>query len=36
MKSRTTILFIAFTAAVTALFAADVAVGSVSIPLGEV
>lgn len=36
MKSHTTILFIAFTAAVTALFAADVAVGSVSIPLGEV
>lgn len=36
MKSRTTILFTAFTAAVTALFAADVAVGSVSIPLGEV
>lgn len=36
MKSRTTILFIAFTAAVTALFAADVAVGSVSISLGEV
>lgn len=36
MKSRTTLLFIAFTAAVTALFAADVAVGSVSIPLGEV
>lgn len=36
MKSRTTILFTAFTAAVAALFAADVAVGSVSIPLGEV
>lgn len=36
MNSRTTILFTAFTAAVAALFAADVAVGSVSIPLGEV
>lgn len=36
MKSRTTILFVLFTAAVAALFAADMAVGSVSIPLGDV
>lgn len=36
MKSRTTILFILFTAAVTVLFAADIAVGSVSIPIRDV
>ena len=36
MKSHTTILFVLFTAAVAALFAADMAVGSVSIPLGDV
>ena len=36
MKSRTTILFILFGAGVAALFAADVAVGSVAIPLREV
>ena len=36
MKSRTTILFILFTAAVAVLFAADIAVGSVSIPIRDV
>lgn len=36
MKSRTTILFILFTAAVVVLFAADIAVGSVSIPIRDV
>lgn len=36
MKSRTAILFILFTAAVAALFAADIAVGSVSIPIRDV
>lgn len=36
MKSRTTILFIVFTAAVAVLFAADIAVGSVSIPIRDV
>lgn len=36
MKSRTTILFILFTAAVAVLFAADIAVGSVSIPIKDV
>lgn len=36
MKSRTTILFILFTAAVAILFAADIAVGSVSIPIRDV
>lgn len=36
MKSRTPILFLLFTAAVVALFAADMAVGSVSIPLRDV
>lgn len=36
MKSRTTIFFILFTAAVAVLFAADIAVGSVSIPIRDV
>lgn len=36
MKSRTTILFILFTAAVAVLLAADIAVGSVSIPIRDV
>ena len=36
MKSRTTILFILFTAAVAVLFAADIAVGAVSIPIRDV
>ena len=36
MKSRTTILFILFTAAVAVFFAADIAVGSVSIPIRDV
>ena len=36
MKSRTTILFILFTAAVAVLFVADIAVGSVSIPIRDV
>lgn len=36
MKSRTTILFILFTAAVAVLFAADITVGSVSIPIRDV
>lgn len=36
MKSRTTILFILFTAAVAVLFAVDIAVGSVSIPIRDV
>lgn len=36
MKSRTTILFILFTAAVAVLFAADIALGSVSIPIRDV
>lgn len=36
MKSRATILFILFTAAVAVLFAADIAVGSVSIPIRDV